>query len=184
MATIDPVGNPVPPSWETSTVNADSAPNELFVVDQNQVSDKRVDSRNITISSAAAVLSFRNFYQTEYDPPVPGPEHFWDGFVLEVSTDGGANYGDIIAAGGVFVTGGYVGEIETTDGNPLAGRPAWCGASGGVIGAPVYIDTRINLPPTMNGQTIKLRFRMGTDVVVAAPGVRIDTISIVGGSCP
>ena len=36
----------------------------------------------------------------------------------------------------------------------------------------------------MNGQTIKLRFRMGTDEAVGAPGVRIDNFSVTGGSCP
>jgi hypothetical protein len=173
-----------PPSWETSTITPDSAPNDLFVIDQNGVSDKTVDSRNITISSASSVLSFRNFFVTEYDPPVPGPEHFWDGYVLEVSTDGGTNYSDIIDAGGVFVTGGYIGEIDGTAGNPLAGRPAWCGTSGGVVGAPVYIDTRITLPTTMNGQTIKLRFRMGTDEAVEAQGARVDGLTITGASCP
>ena len=182
VATIVSMGDP--PSWETSTTQPDSAPNELFVVDQNGVSEKIVDSRSITISSAAAVLSFRNFFATEYDPPVPGPEHFWDGYVLEVSTDGGGTFQDIIAAGGVFVTGGYVGEIDATAGNPLAGRPAWCGASGGVVGSPVYIDTKINLPGAFNGQTIKLRFRMGTDEAVSAPGVRVDGLTITGAACP
>jgi hypothetical protein len=47
-----------------------------------------------------------------------------------------------------------------------------------------YINTVVNLGPNVNGQTIKLRFRFGTDEAVAAPGWRIDTISIVGGSCP
>jgi len=173
-----------PPSWETSATGADSPPNDLFVVDQNGVSDKTVDSRNITISSTTAQLSFRNFFATEYDPPVPGPEHFWDGYVLEVSTDGGANYQDIIAAGGVFTSGPYVGEIDATAGNPLAGRPAWCGSSGGVVGSPVYIDTKINLPAAFNGQTIKLRFRMGTDEALGMPGAWVDDLSITGASCP
>jgi hypothetical protein len=155
------------------------------VIDQNQVSDKWVDSRNITINSASSVLSFRNFFATEYDPPVPGPEHFWDGYVLEVSVNGGG-FVDVTdsSIGGVFVTGGYIGEIDATAGNPLAGRPAWCGSSGGVPGAPVYIDTRINLGAALNGQTIKLRFRMGTDEAVEAPGARVDGLTITGASCP
>jgi hypothetical protein len=103
---------------------------------------------------------------------------FWDGYVLEVSTDGGSSYNDIIDAGGVFVSGPYTGEIDGTGGNPLAGRMAWSGNSGG------YIDTVINLPASFKGQTIKLRFRMGTDEAVAAPGVRIDNFSMTGGSCP
>ena len=172
-----------PPGWETSTTSPDTSPNDAFVNDQNGVSDKTLDSPGIVITSPTAQLSFRNFFATEYDPPFPGPEHFWDGGVLEISTDGGASYSDIIAEGGVFVTGGYTGEIDATAGNPLAGRPAWCGTSGGVIGSPVYIDTKINLPASFNGQSIKLRFRMGTDEAASAPGWRIDTLVITSGVC-
>ena len=77
--------------------------------DQDGISEKRITSRNITVNSAASVLSFRNNYQTEYDPPPA--EVFWDGFVLDVSTDGGTNWDDIIAAGGTFVSGPYTGEL-------------------------------------------------------------------------
>jgi hypothetical protein len=55
---------------------------------------------------------------------------------------------------------------------------AWSGNSGG------YIDTVANLGPNVGGQTIKLRFRLGTDQAGAGGGWRIDTISITGGSCP
>jgi hypothetical protein len=184
VATIENVGDPVPPSWETSTAFADSAPNDLFVVDQNQVSDKTVDSRPITISSATSVLSFRNRYQTEYDPPPA--EKFWDGFVLEVSVNGGGfvDVTDPNISAGPFTAGGYNGEIDGTASNPLAGRPAWCGTSGGTLGSPVYIDSRINLAPALNGQTIKLRFRFGTDEAQTAPGAWIDGLVITGAACP
>jgi|GEM_PF-5192407 len=41
-----------------------------------------------------------------------------------------------------------------------------------------------NLPASLNGQTIKLRLRMGTDEAVAAPGVHIDGFVITGATCP
>ena len=104
-----------------------------------------------SINSAAAVqLSFRNNYDTEYDPPPA--EVFWDGYVLEVSTDGGGTLERHRSRPGeAFVSGAYTGEIDGTANNPLAGRMAWCGDSGG------YINTVINLPASFNGQTIKLR---------------------------
>jgi hypothetical protein len=165
-----------PPPWVTTTTTSDSAPNNAFVDDQDGISDKVLDSRNITVNSTTAVLSFRNNFSTEHDPPPT--EVFWDGYVLEVSTDGGATYNDIIAAGGVFVSGPYTGEIDGTANNPLAGRMAWSGDSGG------YINSVINLPASFNGQTIKLRFRMGSDEAVAAPGAHVDGLSITGASCP
>jgi hypothetical protein len=169
--------------WVTDTVMADSAPNAAFIPDQDGVSDKVLDSRPITITSAAAVMTFRNSFNTEYDPPPM--EVFWDGGVLEVSSPNvsGGDFLDITnpAVGGSIVSGGYTGEISGAADNPLAGRLAWSGLSGGTGN---YINTVVNLGPTLNGQTIKLRFRMGTDQAAARPGWRVDTISITGGSCP
>ena len=101
--------------------------------------------------------------------------------MLEVSAPNISN-GDFLDItdshiGGSFVSGGYTGEIDGTANNPLAGRLAWSHDSGG------YIDTVINMGPNLAGQTATLRFRMGTDEATAAPGVRIDNISITGGSC-
>ena len=62
-----------------------------------------------------------------------------------------------LTAGGSFVTGGYNVTIFVGAGNPLEGRMAWGDSSGG------YITTTVNLGANVNGQTIKLRFRMGTD---------------------
>ncbi len=36
----------------------------------------------------------------------------------------------------------------------------------------------------MNGQTIKLRFRMGTDEATGGPGAHVDGLVITGASCP
>ena len=166
--------------WVTDTVSPDTAPNDAFIPDQDGISDKVLDSRNITIASATAVISFRNYFNTEHDPPPM--EVFWDGGVLEVSSPNisGGDFLDITdpLIGGSFVSGGYTGEISGVANNPLAGRMAWSGDSGG------YIDTVANLGPNVNGQTIKLRFRMGTDEAAARPGWRVDTISITGASCP
>jgi hypothetical protein len=82
------------------------------------------------------------------------------------------------AVGGTITAGDYTGEIDGTAGNPLAGRRAWVGDSGG------YINSVISLGPNVAGQTIKLRFRMGSDEAAARPGWRIDTISITNASCP
>jgi hypothetical protein len=170
------IGSGDPPTWETSTTTPDTAPNCVFVPNQDGISEKDLISPAFNITSSTAVLSFRNNFNTEHDPPPA--EVFWDGYVLEVSTDNGTIYNDILDAGGVFVSGGYTGEIDGTANNPLAGRQAWSGNSGG------YINTVINLPASFNGQSIRLRFRMGTDEAVAASGVRIDTLNITGSTCP
>ncbi len=90
--------------------------------DQNGISDKSLITRDITINSAAAVITFRNNYNTEYDPPPA--EVFWDGYVLEVSTNGGGSHVDVTdpSIGGTFVLPDcYTGEIDGTADEP-AGR--------------------------------------------------------------
>ena len=163
--------------WVTTTVTPDSAPNAAFIPDQDGISDKVLDRTGVTITSTSPMMSFRNNFNTEFSGGV-----YWDGFVLEVSAPNisGGDFLDITDShvGGSFVSGGYTGEIDGSANNPLAGRMAWSGSSGG------YIDTVINLGPNLNGQTVTFRFRMGSDEAVAAPGVWIDTISITDASCP
>jgi hypothetical protein len=151
--------------WVTSTTTPYSAPNDAFVDNPAAVSDKRLDTPAIAITSAAAQAIFRNSYDLESG---------YDGGVLEISIGGGA-FTDILTAGGSFAGGGYNGTISGSFSNPLAGRSAWTGNSGG------YILTTVNLPASANGQNVVLRFRMGSDTSVSKPGWRIDNLTT--GQC-
>ena len=160
----------------TSTNTSDSAPNDAFVPDQDGISDKVLD-RQVTINSDSPVMTFRNNFNSEFDGTV-----YWDGGVVEISSPNisGGDFLDVTDShvGGSITAGGYTGEISGDASNPLAGRMAWSGNSGG------YIDSVINLGPNLNGQTITLRFRFGSDEAAAAPGWHIDGLSIDGASCP
>jgi Carboxypeptidase regulatory-like domain len=158
------------PLWTTSTNSPDTAPNEAFVNDPASISDKRLVTPNIMITSSAAQVSFRNNYNLEST---------YDGGVLEVSSpniNGGA-FTDVTdpAVGGSFVSGGYNATINSQSNNPIAGRQAWTGSSGG------YITTVANLGPNVVGQTIELRFRMGSNSNVGVTGWRIDGVRISNG---
>jgi len=161
--------------WVTSTTTPDSPPNAAFVPDQDGISDKVLD-RVIMVTSPNAILTFRNNFNTEFSDGV-----YWDGGVLEVSSPNisGGDFLDVTDShvGGSITAGGYTGEISGDASNPLAGRMAWSGNSGG------YIDTVINLGPNVVGQTITLRWRMGTDEAQGAPGWFIDNVSIAGATC-
>ena len=89
----------------------DTPPNAAFVDNPQVVSDKRLDSPSIPISTSAAQLTFRNNYYTETT---------FDGGVLEISIGGGA-FQDIRAAGGTLVVGTYSGTLQTGLGNPSRG---------------------------------------------------------------
>lgn len=162
----------------TSAGNPDTGGlNNAFIADAAVISDKVLDRSGVVISSTSPVLSFRNNFDTEFSDGT-----YWDGGVLEVSSsniNGGA-FTDVtnVAVGGSFVSGEYTGTIDNTANNPLADRDAWSGSSTG------YIDTVINLGPNLNGQTVILRWRFGTDEAVGAPGWRIDSLNITGASCP
>jgi hypothetical protein len=163
--------------FATTTTNADSAPNAAFTEDQDGISDKVLDRMNVTIQSATATMTFRNNFNSEMSGGV-----FWDGGVLEVSAPN-INSGDFTDitdshVGGMITAGGYTGEISGDAMNPLAGRMAWSGNSGG------YIDTAISLGPNLVGQTVTFRWRFGTDEATSAPGWWIDGIVITGASCP
>ena len=69
--------------WVTTTVTPDSPPNDAFIPDQDGISDKVLDRTGVMVTSTSPMMSFRNNFNTEHDPPPA--EVFWDGYVLEVS---------------------------------------------------------------------------------------------------
>jgi hypothetical protein len=88
-------------------------------------------------------------------------ENTYDGGALEVSTDNGASWRDVLAAGGTFVAGGYNGTIDAGLGSPIAGRQAW---TGGPLNAAAAAMTRVEVNlGALAGQNVKVRFRLAAD---------------------
>jgi len=168
--TTSATGAEVP--WVTSTTNPSSAPNAAFAPDVALPGDTQLVSPLIHISGSPAQVSFRNAFNLEST---------FDGGVLEISIDGGA-FQDILTAGGSFVSGGYNGTLVGGTLNPISGRSAWTGLSGGTTAAPTYLNTVVNLPNAAAGKDIRLKWRVGADDTVAAggtaPGQRIDNLVV------
>lgn len=163
-------------AWVTSTTTNDTAPNAAFVADDAGGGVSVLSAKNVTLSTGTAQLTFRHYYVMEAGP---GPVAY-DGGVLEINI---ANTGwqDIINAGGAFVQGGYIGRINSHYSNPLAGRMAWSGNSGG------FITTVVDMPPNSLGKTNQLRWMLGSDVSNGNPGWYIDSIGITNSiysCCP
>jgi hypothetical protein len=158
--------------WVTSTANPFSAPNDAFAPDVALPGDTELVSPTIHINGSPAQVSFRNAFNLEST---------FDGGVLEISINGGA-YQDILTAGGSFVSGGYNGVLVSGTLNPISGRSAWTGLSGGTTTTPSYVNTVVNLPAAASGNDIKLKWRVGSDDTVVAggtaPGQRIDNIVV------
>jgi hypothetical protein len=161
-----------PPLWATSSNGvpsppADSPPNAVFIDDPAVVSDKRLDSPAFAqFGGFSAQLTFRHNFNLEASTD---PSIGFDGGVLEISTNGGSIFEDILAAGGTFVMGGYNRTIANDRGSPIAGRQAWSGNSQG------FITTVVNVPLFPN---TKLRWRMATDTSGSSEGWRVDTVTI------
>ncbi|HSH22060.1 MAG TPA: HYR domain-containing protein, partial [Candidatus Caenarcaniphilales bacterium] len=99
----------------------------------------------------------------------------YDGGVLEYQVGSGA----WTNAGTLPNLNGYNGRLASGSGNPLGGRRAFTGESNG------YISSRYDLN-SLAGQSVKFRFRIGTDSSVPDYGwfvddIRVYTCSTVGG---
>jgi hypothetical protein len=134
---------------------------------QAAVKDDRLISPPQAVSSTSR-LSFWHRFDLEFD---------WDGAVLEVSTNGGASYVDITAAGGVFLSGGYTKVMAN---GPLAARGAWTGRSPRLInGAGDMNQVEVDIS-SLAGQTAIFRWRLRTDdlTVDEALGWWVDDIQL------
>ncbi len=165
-------GSGAEPAWVTSITNPSSAPNAAFAPNTTTQGVTDLVSPSIHINGLPAQVSFKNAFNVE---------NGFDGGVLEISINGGP-FQDILTAGGSFVSGGYTGTMSAGTLNPLTGRSGWTGLSGGTTATPAYINTVVNLPASVAGQNIQLKWRMSSDELIAAsgtqPGQRIDNIVV------
>ncbi|MEI2749515.1 MAG: hypothetical protein V9E88_12225 [Ferruginibacter sp.] len=113
-------------------------------------SDQIIQTTNaITLPANPPKLTFQGYINAEST---------WDGGVVEISTDGGTNWTDL---GSRMISGGYNGSLSASGTNPIRGRAAFTGNSNG------FVKTTIDLS-TYAGQSVKFRFRFGSDASVAA----------------
>jgi hypothetical protein len=155
-----------PTVWSSSASGtpspvAVSAPNSARINDPAGINDKRLESPAIPITASNPQLRFQNNYDLE---------NGYDGGVLEVSINGGA-FADLLTAGGSFLENGYNKTISTGFSSPIGGRSAWSDTSSG------FVET-VAVLPVAAGQSVKLRFRMGSDSSVSDQGWRIDDVRV------
>ncbi len=162
--------------WRTTQNRRESPPNSVFSPAPNQAGVNELVSPPFTVATTEAELSFRNWYELE---TTFLRNRRFDGSVLEIKI-GNGQWLDILAAGGVFLSGGYDGPLDTCCQNPLGGRNAWSGRSG-VNQTSEFITTRVKLPPTVAGNTVQLRWRIGTDIGTPREGQYIDDLEVSDG---
>ncbi|NND92537.1 MAG: hypothetical protein HKN42_16880, partial [Granulosicoccus sp.] len=166
---VNPAGVPVSNTWQlTNDINAHSPITSYYTdaaaSDPVDNSDTTKDVRLVSpefLVSGGTTLSFWHAFNTEAE---------FDGGVLEITTDGGATWQDIVAAGGLFIEGGYNGPIGA-----LGSRQGWSGISSAY---PEMHEVKVNLA-AFNSQTIQFRFRLAQDVLLGVPtGWAIDDVTL------
>jgi len=92
-----------------------------------------------------------------------------DGGVIEITADGGRTW--------VPVEANYLAQIPVTNPSPLRGRTVFGGQNAGWPGLdPVMID----LGTAWAGETVRIRFRVASDVAIGDAGWEIDDIALQG----
>lgn len=162
--------------WRTSSSRNQSVPNSLFSPAPHQQGMNEVISPAFSVVSSQAEIRFRNWYELE---TTFLRNRLYDGSVLEIKI-GSGDWQDILAAGGMFLSGGYDGTIDGCCMNPLAGRLGWSGRSG-VNQTSEFITTRAKLPASAAGQNVRLRFRIGSDIGGFREGQYVDDLEVTDG---
>lgn len=153
--------------WSVVNTDKHTGTYSAFAPDVANVSDQRLvlgDAISIPASAYEVTVTFWMSYTFE-----GSAQNHYDGGVLEVSTNGGSTWSDSQVQ---WLSGGYNGTVHTGNSNPLEGRQAWVGSTGGV-----FTQTRASLV-AFAGQNILIRFREGTDSSVGAAGWWIDDIKL------
>ncbi|MEM9918292.1 MAG: T9SS-dependent M36 family metallopeptidase [Bacteroidota bacterium] len=144
--------------WAADNANVYAGDFSWYAQDIETESDQYLATAEpINLTGANPVLSFWHLYDTEAN---------WDGGVVEISTDGGANWDDL---GDNMVQNGYNSQLRVNPASAISGREAFNGRSGG------YIQTIIDLA-SYSGNEILFRFRFATDGASGADGWYIDEV--------
>ena len=146
--------------WVVTTLQSFSPTHSWYANNVGIVSDQYLTLDSMVLGPGPQ-LRFKHSYNTE---------NGFDGGVVEISTNGmNGTYVDLETK---FLTNGYTIGISTDYDNPIGGRLAFTGNSGG------YIESRIDLSD-FSGATAHIRFRFGSDTTQSAIGWYVDDVSLV-----
>jgi len=141
-----------------------SADDGFIYASNNQfASDVSYETRAMTVGyEGDYTISFWHYYDMEEEADAG---FGYDGGVVEISVNGG-DWADVTEMGGVFEGAGYPYNATAFGGE---GRPAFTGIYQGV--------ETINFGEALNGNDIKVRFRVASDVSASEDGWYIDDLT-------
>ncbi len=149
-----------------------NSPTEHFWFGPNASSpaDLYLVSPPLSVGTGAFTVTFAHRWDFEFDG-----DTFFDGGTVELSTDDGRTWTDAANVG--TLSPAYNGAVDSQSNNPLRGRRIFGGRS---VNYPAFQPQRLELGTRYQGQTVRLRFRIGTDDAAAAKGWEVDDIAFEG----
>ncbi|MEE4304043.1 MAG: choice-of-anchor J domain-containing protein [Wenzhouxiangella sp.] len=155
-------------TWTASDARAWEGSRSAFAESISGTSDQRLVSPQIALPASAvgAYLNFRTWQDIE---SASGGGCF-DGGVLEISTDDGNSWTQVPDAD--IQVRAYDGVIDAGSGNPLEGASAWCGDP-----RDTWERYSVDLSDRA-GETVRLRFRFGTNVIIRQTGWHVDDLQV------
>ncbi|MCZ7652465.1 MAG: immune inhibitor A [Thermoanaerobaculia bacterium] len=154
-------------TWAIVTTNPYDGANHYRGAGTASVTDQRLVSPAVAVPSGQDPVVLRFWHAPNLE--TSGTTECWDGGILEVSTDAGATWTQVPNAD--LLLGGYERTIRTST-NPLGGLPGWCGPN-----PSPYQQTIADLS-AYAGQSVQLRWRIGTDGSVSRPGWDVDAVVV------
>jgi MYXO-CTERM domain-containing protein len=156
----------------------DTGNNVWHGLDFSSRSDTALVTPALTVAAGESFgLSFKHRYTFEASPENPqdpqSPFVYWDGSVIEITTDGGTSWEDV----SVYGNPGYGGQIGNLANNPLSDRQGYVDQN---AAWPAMDSVSIDLGTGLAGKTVQLRFRIGSDEAASELGWEIDQVAFKG----
>jgi len=154
-----------PDTWNLQGVDANSPVSAWQADSVAEPSDQRLVSPEIILPGGISSPTLQFFTRFSIEQSASG---CYDGAIVEYSDDNGQTWTRFAASD--ILDNPYVGVIETGGDNPLGGFPGWCGLQ-------EWTRTVIDLGG-LEGQDLRFRFRLGTDVLVAQEDWLVDDVVV------
>ena len=153
--------------WERLALAADD--HVWHGLDFGSISDTQLESPDLLVSATDPfIVTFDHVHDFEVSNNT-----LWDGGVIEISEDGGGSWTDVSN----WIDPGYTGQLTNQASNPLSDQLAYAGQNASY---PDPDTVTLDFGTVFAGQTVRLRFRIGTDEAVGAEGWFIDNIAFSG----
>ena len=192
-ATTDDVESPhtawVPsgsPPWRR--IESGPAAHRWLGPDAPTSADISLVSPVLQVGAGPFSFSFQHRWQFEFS--TTGPT-FFDGGVIEISTDNGATWADVGAANIVTLgLAGYFASLTSGSNSVAVNAPLASGGLNNLQTRPAFaaispffpnlITTTVTPGAAFANRAVRIRFRVGTDVSSGATGWEIDNIQFTG----